>query len=153
MQFQHCCTYKCQQLHRLPSRRNLHFHLCFGGQGGDVGPVPCSLCQLGNARGGVFRPFTFLGQGEQPAITKGLFSGPKKVRKIGNVTAGLLSSRFGAVDAGCMRIDFAHMGLQRFSTSVHVKGPKTDPPGGTTFDSKRVHFWIPFEIDFLSPRV
>ena len=126
----------------LSSRRNLHFHLCFGGQGGDVGPVPCSLCQLGNARGGVFRPFTFLGQGEQPAITKGLFSGPKKVRKIGNVTAGLLSSRFGAVDAGCMRIDFADMGLQRFSTSVHVKGPKTDRqeeplliPRGSTFGS------------------
>ena len=44
--------YKCQQLHRLPSRcRNLHFHLCFGGRGGDVGPVPCSLRQLRNARG------------------------------------------------------------------------------------------------------
>ena len=138
----------------LSSRRNLHFHLCFGGQGGDVGacplqPVPAWECK----RWRFLDLLLFLGKGKQPAITKGLFSGPKKVRKIGNVTAGLLSSRFGAVDAGCMRIDFADMGLQRFSTSVHVKGPKTDPPGGTTFDSKRVHFWIPFEIDFLSPRV
>ena len=69
------CKLQMPQLHKLC----LHAETCtfifvLGGQGGDVGPVPCSLCQLGNARGGVFRPFTFLGQGEQPAITKGLFS-------------------------------------------------------------------------------
>ena len=127
----------------LSSRRNLHFHLCFGGQGGDVGPVPCSLCQLGNARGGVFRPFTFLGQGEQPAITKGLFSGPKKVRKIGNVTAGLLSSRFGAVDDGCMKIDFADMGpatLQHICAreGAQKRTRQEEPlliPRGSTFGS------------------
>ena len=146
-------NYKCHSFTSFVFTQKPALSSLFWGARGGCWAVPCSLCQLGNARGGVFRPFTFLGQGEQPAITKGLFSGPKKVRKIGNVTAGLLSSRFGAVDAGCMRIDFADMGLQRFSTSVHVKGPKTDPPGGTTFDSKRVHFWIPFEIDFLSPRV
>ena len=69
------------------------------------------------------------------------------------MNAGLPSLRFVAADAGCIKIDFAHMGLQGFSTSAHVKKQKTDPPGGTTFDSKRVHFWIPFEIDFLSARV
>ena len=43
---------------------------------------------LGMQEVAFFRPFTFLEQGEQPAITKGLFSGPNKVRKIGDVTAG-----------------------------------------------------------------
>ena len=72
---------------------NLHFHLCFGGQGGDVGLVPCSLCQLRNARGSVLRPFTFFAQGEKPAKTTGLFSGPEKARKIGDVNAGLPSKK------------------------------------------------------------
>ena len=82
MQFQHCCTYKCQQLHRLPSRRNLHFHLCFGGQGGDVGPVPCSLCQLRNARGSVLRPFTFLGKGKNLPKWRVYFLDLKKQEKL-----------------------------------------------------------------------
>ena len=34
----------------------------------------------------------------------------------------------------------AHSSLQSFSTSDKMKGPKTGPPGGTTFDPKRVHF-------------
>ena len=34
-----------------------------------------------------------------------------------------------------------------------MKGPKTGPPGGTTFDPKRVHFWIPSEIYLLCARV
>ena len=99
------------------------------------------MCQLRNARGSVLRPFTFLGKGKNPAKMTGLFSGPEKARKIGDVNAGLPSSRFVAADAGCTRKDtFAPMGLQAFSTSAQVKGQKTDPPGGATFDSKRVHF-------------
>ena len=34
------------------------------------------------------------------------------------------------------------------STSDKMKGPKTGPPGGTTFDPKRVHFWVPSDICF-----
>jgi hypothetical protein len=63
-----------------------------------------------------------------------------------------------AADAVCVKVAsslnfFAHGSLQSFSTSDKIKGPKTDPPGGTTFDSKRVHFWTPFEIHLLSARV
>ena len=34
-----------------------------------------------------------------------------------------------------------------------MKGPKTGPPGGTTFDPKRVHFWTTSEIYLLCARV
>ena len=34
-----------------------------------------------------------------------------------------------------------------------MKGPKTGPPGGTTFDPERVHFWVPSEIYLLCARV
>ena len=39
------------------------------------------------------------------------------------------------------------------STSDKMKGPKTGPPGGTTFDPKRVHFWVPSEMYLLWARV
>ena len=47
----------------------------------------------------------------------------------------------------------AHSSLQSFSTSDKMKGPKTGLPGGTTFDPKRVHFWVPSEIYLLCARV
>ena len=34
-----------------------------------------------------------------------------------------------------------------------MKGPKTCLPGGTTFDPKRVHFWVPSEMYLLCARV
>ena len=46
----------------------------------------------------------------------------------------------------------AHSSLQSFSTSDKMKGPKTGLPGGTTFDPKRVHFWVPSEIYLLCAR-
>ena len=33
-----------------------------------------------------------------------------------------------------------------------MKGPKTGLPGGTTFDPKRVHFWVPSQIYLLCAR-
>ena len=61
-------------------------------------------------------------------------------------------------DAVCVKVASsltfcAHGSLQSFSKSDKIKRPKTDPPGGTTFDPKRVHFWTPFEIHLLCARV
>ena len=51
--------YKCQQLHRLPSRcRNLHFHLCFGGRGGMLGLSLAACASLGMQEGR-FKTFYF----------------------------------------------------------------------------------------------
>ena len=63
-----------------------------------------------------------------------------------------------ATDAVCVKVASsltfcAHSSLQSFSTSDKMKGPKTGPPGGTTFDPKRVHFWVPSEIYLLCARV
>ena len=100
-----------------------------------------------------------------PVIQKGLFLGPKKSRKIRHANTGLPSSRYGppqfkipATDAVCVKVASsltfcAHSSLQTFSTSDKMKGPKTGPPGGTTFDPKRVHFWVPSEIYLLCARV
>ena len=62
-----------------------------------------------------------------------------------------------AADAVCVRVASrlkfcAHSSLQSFSTSDKMKGPKTGLPGGTTFDPKRVHFWVPSEIYLLCAR-
>ena len=61
-------------------------------------------------------------------------------------------------DAACVKVASsltfcAHGSLQSFSKSDKKKRPKTDPPGGTTFDPKRVHFWTPFERHLLCARV
>ena len=54
----------------------------------------------------------------------------------------------------CVALKFCvHTSLQSFSTSDKMKGPKTGLPEGTTFDPKRVHFWIPSEIYLLCARV
>ena len=63
-----------------------------------------------------------------------------------------------ATDAVCVKVASsltfcAHSSLQSFSTSDKMKGPKTGLPGGTTFDPKRVHFWVPSEIYLLCARV
>ena len=80
-------------------------------------------------------------------------------------TRGLEQFKIPAADAVCLKVasslKFCAHGslqsfngsLQSFSTSDKIKGPKTDPPGGTTFDPKRVHFWTPFEIHLLCARV
>ena len=93
-----------------------------------------------------------------PVIQKGLFLGPKKSRKIRHANTGLPSSRFLPRMLFCVKVASsltacAHSSLQSFSTSDTMKGPKTGPPGGTTFDPKRVHFWVPSEIYLLCARV
>ena len=69
-----------------------------------------------------------------------------------------LQFKIPATDAVCIKVALsltfcAHSSLQSFSTSDKMKGPKTGPPGGTTFDPKRVHFWVPSEIHLLCARV
>ena len=93
-----------------------------------------------------------------PVIQKGLFLGPKKSRKLRHANTGLPSSRFLPRMLFVFKIASsltfcAHSSLQSFSTSDKMKGPKTGPPGGTTFDPKRVHFWVPSEIYLLCARV
>ena len=93
-----------------------------------------------------------------PVIQKGLFLGPKKSRKIRHAKYGPPQFKIPATDAVCVKVASsltfcAHSSLQTFSTSDKMKGPKTGPPGGTTFDPKRVHFWVPSEIYLLCARV
>ena len=69
-----------------------------------------------------------------------------------------LQFKIPATDAVCVKVASsltfcAHSSLQSFSTSAKMKGPKTGPLGGTTFDPKRVHFWVPSEIYLLCARV
>ena len=94
-----------------------------------------------------------------PVIQKGLFLGLEKARKTRDANTGLPSSRFlprmlfVSVKVASSFTFCADSSLQSVSTSDKMKGPKTGPPGGTTFDSKRVHFWVPSEIDLLCARV
>ena len=76
--------------------------------------------------------------------------------RVGN--QGLEQFKIPATDAVCVKVASsltfcAHSSLQSFSTSDKMKGPKTGPPGGTTFDPKRVHFWVTSEIYLLRARV
>ena len=80
-----------------------------------------------------------------PVIQKGLFLGPKKSRKIRQRKYGPRQFKIPATDAVCVKVALsltfcAHSSLQSFSTSDKMKGPKTGPPGGTTFDPKRSTF-------------
>ena len=89
-----------------------------------------------------------------PVTKRGLFFGPKKTRKMTDANKGLPSSRFPLVLKVASSLTFcAHSSLQSFSTSDKMKGPKADPPGGTTFDPKGVHFWAPSEVHLLRARV
>ena len=93
-----------------------------------------------------------------PIIQKSLFLGPKKSRKIRHANTGPPQFKIPATDAVCVKVASsltfcAHSSLQSFSTSDKMKGPKTGLPGGTTFDPKRVHFWVPSEIYLLCARV
>ena len=84
----HSCSY-CTAAHTNASSFTgcLHAETCtfifvLGGKGGDVGPVPCSLCQLRNARGSVLRPFTFLGEGKNLPKRRVYFLDLKKQEKL-----------------------------------------------------------------------
>ena len=92
-----------------------------------------------------------------PVIQKGLFLGPKIKKKLTR-KYGPPQLKIRATDAVCVKVASsltfcAYSSLQSFSTSDKMKGPKTGPPGGTTSDPKRVHFWVLSEIYLLCARV
>ena len=142
--------------------------------GGKGGCRACHMhvCQLRSPRGGrldgfyfclSFRrdqkqarqegPLYFWARKSQEKLGALLESGPTNTRKYGPP-----QFKIPATDAVCVKVASsltfcAHSSLQSFSTSDKMKGPKTGPPGGTTFDPKRVHFWVPSEIYLLCARV
>ena len=63
-------------------------NLCFGGEGGDAGPVTCTCASSGVQEVVVWTAFT------SACHQKGLFLGPKKARKIRDANTGLPCSRF-----------------------------------------------------------
>ena len=70
------------------SLQHLHFDLCFGGEGGMPG-LSHALVPAQESKRWLFGRLLLL-----PVIQKGLFLGPKKLRKIGHANTGLPSSRF-----------------------------------------------------------
>ena len=123
-----------------------------GGKGG-CRACHMHLCQLRSPRGGRLDGFYFC-----LSFTEGSIFGPEKVQKNYARKYGPPQFKIPATDAVCVKVASsltfcAHSSLQSFSTSDKMKGPKTGPPGGTTFDPKRVHFWVPSEIYLLCARV
>ena len=53
-----------------------------------------------------------------------------------------------AADAVCVKVasSLTFCAHNSFNTSDKMKKPKTDPPGGTTFDPKKAHFWAPSDF-------
>ena len=72
---------------------------------------------------------------------KGPFFGPQNVRKSRRAKMDLPSSSF---DSQLLLVKSASTWNKRFNRFATMKGPKLDPPGGTTFDFKGVHFLTPF---------
>ena len=77
---------------------------------------------------------------------KGPFFGPQNVRKSRRAKMGLPSSSF---HSQLLLVKSASTWNKRFKRFATMKGPKLDPPGGTTFDFKGVHFLTPLETHFL----
>ena len=73
---------------------------------------------------------------------KGPFFGPHNVRKSRRAKRGLPSSRF---QSQLLLVKSASTWNKRFNRFATMKGPKLDPPGGTTFDFKGVHFLTLFK--------
>ena len=99
------------------------------------------LCQLRGPRGGRLDGFYFC-----LSFRKAYFWARKSQEKL---DTQIRASQFKipATDAVCVKVASsltfcARSSLQSFSTSDKMKGPKTGPPGGTTFDPKRVHLWV-----------
>ena len=90
-----------------------------------------------------------------PVIQKGLFLARKSQEKLDTqIQASPVQDSCRVCVKVASSLTFcAHSSFQSFSTSDKMKGPKTGPPGGTTFDPKRVHFWVPSEIYLLGARV
>ena len=102
------------------------------------------LCQLRGPRGGRLDGFYFC-----LSFRKAYFWARKSQEKL---DTQIRASQFKipATDAVCVKVASsltfcARSSLQSFSTSDKMKGPKTGPPGGTTFDPKRVHLCVPSE--------
>ena len=86
--------------------------------------------------------------------SEGSILGPEKVKKNWTRKYGPPQFKIPATDAVCVKVASSlTFCAHSFSTSDKMKGPKTGPPGGTTFDPKRVHFWVPSEIYLLCARV
>ena len=122
-----------------------------GGRG-DARPVTCTCASSGVQEVVVWTAFT------SACHSEGSIFGPEKVKKNYARKYGPPQFKIPATDAVCVKVASsltfcAHSSLQSFSTSNKMKGPKTGPPGGTTFDPKRVHFWVPSEIYLLCARV
>ena len=122
-----------------------------------MGPFICfaqgqNLCQLRSPRGGRLDGFYFC------LSFRRVYFWARKKSSVRHRKYGPLQFKIPATDAVCVKVASsltfcAHSSLQSFSTSDKMKGPKTGPPGGTTFDPKRVHFWVPSEIYLLCARV
>ena len=73
---------------------------------------------------------------------KGPLFGPHNVRKSRRAKRGLPSSRF---QSQLLLVKSASTWNKRFNRFATMKGPKLDPPGGTTFDFKGSTFWPLFK--------
>ena len=127
--------------------QHLHFDLCFGGEGGMPG-LTCASSGVQEVV--VWTAFT-------PSFRRVYFWARKSREKLDTQIRASPVQDFCHGCCLCYKVASsltfcAHSSLQSFSTSDKMKGPKTGPPGGTTFDPKRVHFWVPSEIDLLCAR-
>ena len=66
--------------------QHLHFNLCFGGEGGDAGPVTCTCASSGVQEVVVWTALT------SACHSEGSIFGPEKARKIRDANTGLPSS-------------------------------------------------------------
>ena len=128
--------------------QHLHFDLCFGGEGGMPG-LTCASSGVQEVV--VWTAFT-------PSFRRVYFWARKSREKLDTQIRASPVQDFCHGCCLCYKVASsltfcAHSSLQSFSTSDKMKGPKTGPPGGTTFDPKRVHFWVPSEIYLLCARV